>query len=722
MRHSHYILLLLIVLFGSAFALHGASEEPVSGSADTSQEMVNDSVSAKSLDEVVVTKSLTEHEGNKDIITVTDAMRKGTKDTGELLGRIPGVHYNPITTDLLYQGSGNVLILVDGVEKDPSYIKRLTTGRFDRITVTNNPTGIYSAYDAVIDLHTRDLYEGYEGVILTENSISPDGRNGKGQALCHTRNEGQFTYTRDRLNLDFYTRYRFQQLGLSSYFDKSYPLNGIYETTIPTADDTPNHNTRSSAYYANLAADYDISKEHSVSAKVSVAPSSARTAYDYMLERMDMNSGTTQILTEQRNSDIHGQMDIAGGVWYRGSIGAWNLRIDASYTDMKYRSVNNIEESSGYTLDDPRNIKARYWTARAEGGRYLTSKWYLNLSDSFITSSYNESRPQTGDELSSSSDIRNTFEGSLSWYPGSKASLSINAGLSVFRNAYEGLHSTDVTPRAGLQAMWAPSSKVLFRLDYRLFSMVPSLSILQDYGQFTDSLVYRKGDPEIKPALAHWLTLSCTLLQKVNLQVRYTHTSDDIYQYYESAAGMLPSGIQAPYTVISPVNGRGNQLNFNLSYSDWFGPHWMVSITAGMTYKGARYGESSQSRTLPSGSWYVLYQTLGNTLQAYLSGSVRHYASVSPQTNIWNVEDGYALSLSKTFFNNRLEVLAMWTLPVHFASGRYRGGVKSTSYCENFWSDNQFRSNNKLMFTLVYRFKGGDSVRRYNRQSESVDI
>ena len=153
-------LILLAVLLWATYIAHGMSEEPASENMDANQKEKTDSVSAKSLDEVVVTKSLTEHEGNKDIITVTSAMRKGTKDTGELLGRIPGVHYNPITTDLLYQGSGNVLILVDGVEKDPSYIKRLTPGRFDRITVTNHPTGIYSAYDAVIDLRPGDLYEG----------------------------------------------------------------------------------------------------------------------------------------------------------------------------------------------------------------------------------------------------------------------------------------------------------------------------------------------------------------------------------------------------------------------------------------------------------------------------------------------------------------------------------------------------------------------------------
>ena len=76
-----------------------------------------DTLKSKQLDEVVVSAKLLERKGNEDIITVTKSMREGTKNVGELLGRVTGVFYNPLTTDLQYLGSKNILILVDGVEK-----------------------------------------------------------------------------------------------------------------------------------------------------------------------------------------------------------------------------------------------------------------------------------------------------------------------------------------------------------------------------------------------------------------------------------------------------------------------------------------------------------------------------------------------------------------------------------------------------------------------------
>ena len=674
------------------------------------------------LQEVVVTKSLNEREGNKDIITVTKSMLEGTRDTGDLLGRIPGVHYNPITTELLYKGSGNVLILVNGVEKDASFIKRLNPGRLDRITVINTPTGMYSEYDAVIDLHVRPRYEGYEGVLVGEGVVLPGDQNGDGRNLTYARGEGQFTYTRERLNLDLYTGYRFNQTGVDDYFDKSYPLNGIQEVTVPTDGDEPNHKSRYREFFANLAADYEISNRHSVSAKVTLKPSSIHDTYDYLLERSDSRAGSVERVTEHMSTDSHGRLDIGAGLWYRGVVGTWNLAANASYTDVSYRRDNSIDMSSGYTLYDPRDITARYWVVKAEGGHFIHPKWYLNLSESFLSATYSEHRPQTGTELSSTRDIRNTLEGSLSWFAGQKGSLSVNAGLSIFRNDYGSMHATHVTPRAGLQAMWAPSSKVFMRLDYRLSSVYPSLSSLQDYGQFTDSLMYSSGNPLLKPNMTHEVTLSATFLQRISMEARYIRTADAIYNYFQGAYGLLPSGTEAPYTVMEPINGNGDQVKFNLSYSDQFGPHWMVSASAGMSWMRASYSSSASSHILPNASWYALYQIPSCTLQIYLSGGLNPHMTVTPQTDMWSLDDGYALSVSKTFFSNRLQIMAMWMMPFHFTSGRTHGGISSDSYAVSYWANNQFRIDNKLQLSLVYRFNGGQKVRKYNRQSESIEI
>ena len=722
MRGYSFLPLLAIILLGFWLPVQGAGEEPVSSRESSAHEEAPDTTSVKDLDELVVAKSLIEQEGNRDIITVSESLRKGAKDAGELLGRLPGVHYNPITTDLLYKGSGNVLILVNGVEKDPSYIKRLNPGRFDKITITNNPTGMYSGYDAVIDLHVRPLYTGYEGVALAEVSLSPEGNNGKGRPVDRTRDAGQFTYTRERFNLDFNTSYNYTQTGLGDYFEKRYPLNGIIERTLADRDDEPNRFERKSNYSASLAADYDISGQHSVSAQFTISPSSTRNSSHYNLERRNLGAGTSEMISEDISNSVHGRLDMSGGVWYRGSAGSWNLMANASYTDIGFRTDHTISTSSGYHLDDARKVSANYWTARADAGRYVHPKWYLTLSEGIVVSRYEECRQESGEKLSESNDIRNTFEASIGWYGSNIAYFSVNAGFSFFRNNYNGLHSTHISPRAGFQGLWKPSEKAYFRFDYRMSSQPPSLNAIQDYGQFTDSLIYTAGNPRLKPSLVHNVSLSGTFFQKLTFSASYIYTTDDIFYLYNPAEGYLPSGAYSPYACLRPFNGSTGYWKLNLSYSDKFGPHWMVSANVGVMGRRCTMGSESNRRVLPTAEWYAMYQTLGNTLQVYLSGSLRGNMAIGPQQDLWSMTDGYSLCVSKTFMHNRIQCLVLWHVPLHFTSGEDHGGIDSKSYVYNYNNNNQFRDNNNLMFTLVYRFKGGESVRKYNRQSTSVNI
>ena len=526
--------------------------------ADSTRSVTNepDTLASKRLDEIVVTAELLKRQGNEDIITVTKAMREGTRNAGELLGRINGMFYNPLSTDLQYMGSKNILILVDGVEKGAGYIKRLRPERFDKITITNMPTGIYASYDAVIDLHTRPLYTGYEGVVLTEAVIVPGDRNGDGDNLRKSRNEGQFTYTREKFNIDVTAGYTFSQQGLSDYFDKEYPLNGLKETTLETSDKSPDKYMRSNRYSAEVAADYDINRRHSISAKISLAPSSDHDRYDYRIKRDFTDLNITDIVSESQNSDIRDRLDMLAGLWYRGKGAGWRLNANLTYTNIGYKRCNATDRSSGYQITDNRKVSSQYFTGGLEAKRQSNNqKWIFTASDDFILSNFKEDRAETGKRLSESNDFRNTFNASADYQVNNKLSLGFNAGVSVFRNSYNTASDTHFTPKTGFQAMWIPSDNVFMRLNYSASTRYPALSGLQDYGQFTDSLMYSSGNPELKPSLIHDISLTATFLKSISIEGRYTHTSDGVFSHFSPAYGMIPSGATTYYTMSQPVNG-----------------------------------------------------------------------------------------------------------------------------------------------------------------------
>lgn len=426
---------------------------------------------------------------------------------------------------------------------------------------------------------------------------------------------------------------------------------------------------------------------------------------------------------ESQRSDIRDRLDVLAGLWYRGKGPGWRLNANLTYTNIGYKRCNSTDRSSGYQITDNRNISSRYFTGGLEAKRQSDNqKWIFTLSDDFILSSFKEDRTETGNRLSDSNDFRNTFNASADYQINNKLSLGFNAGSSVFRNSYNTASDTHFTPKAGFQATWIPSDNVFIRLNYATSTRYPALSRMQDYGQFTDSLTYTSGNPGLKPSLIHDISLTATFLKSISIEGRYTHTSDCVFSYFVPAYGVIPSGASTFYTRNGSVNGTSDRWSVNLTYSKAFGQHWQISLTGTLIGERAKYGDDASSKVLPQYDWYVLYQTMKGSLQFYLSGYMEQKAYISPQSCLWNSTDLYALSVSKFLFNNRLQLLGMWYIPLHLTDGGAHGGITSPSYSTRYWADNNFRVNNMFQISVLYRFNGGKSVKKYNRDSETVDI
>lgn len=270
--------------------------------------------------------------------------------------------------------------------------------------------------------------------------------------------------------------------------------------------------------------------------------------------------------------------------------------------------------------------------------------------------------------------------------------------------------------------MWMPSNKMLMRFNYKVSTQYPSLSRLQNYGQFIDSLMYNVGNPRLKPALNHNLSLSATIFNSVTIEGRYNRMSNSILEYLTPEYGEIPSGAETYYTQRGSVNGTRDNWSVNLTYNKAFGTHWQMSLTGSVVGHSAEYRGVKSSKILPEYSWFVLYQIMNGSLQFYLSGHMQSLSVITPQTKNWCLDDGNALAVSKMLFNNRLQILGMWYIPVHFSDGKWHGGVTSESYRTRYWADNQFRTDNMFQISILYRFNGGKSVRKYNRQSEAVEL
>lgn len=682
-----------------------------------------DTFKTVSLEEIVVKANLVNREGRKDIYTVTKTMREESRNAGELMGKIPGVFYNPLSTEIIFRGSQNIIILVDGVEKDDQYIKRLRPDRFAKIEITTMPVGLYAGYDAVINLHTKSAYSGYEGLGLMEAAVSTGGRNGYGKVLRNSREAAQFTYTRDRLNLDFVAGHAFGQQGMSDYYSIQYPLNGLTETTKEASYRQPNKTTKTNRFQGDFSLDYDINAKHSVSAKVSATPSTLDEKHNSDIKRDFTDKGYTEIVHETKNLDEKNRLDILAGVWYRGEISDWRINANATYTHIGFDRNRNIIRSSGYEMHDNRKIRSNYFSGGVALDRYFNNhKWQLSLTDNIIYTRYREFREATGASLSESNDFRNTLSASVLYNGNNHLSWSANVGVSIFRNFWEGTSVTHTTPKAGIMAMWTPSSKAMVRLNYSLSTSYPTLSSLQYYGQFTDSLIYTVGNPRLKTTLNHEAIASATFFNTLTIEGRINHSANTVFGFYSTCEGLTPSGVNTYYTQSSFVNGTRTGWNVNVTFGKAFGNHWQVSLSASVKGYSAKYEKWKSSRVLPEYSWYIVYQLLNGSLQFYLSGSMDSHMTITPQIDLWERTEVNALAVSKTFFKDKLQLIGMWMIPFTFTNGKAHGGVSSESYQTRYWADNQSRIYNMLRFTAIYKFNGGASVKKYSRQNKTVEL
>ena len=124
-------------------------------------------------------------------------------------------------------------------------------------------------------------------------------------------------------------------------------------------------------------------------------------------------------------------------------------------------------------------------------------------------------------ELLSNNKVLNALViSSAQYYASPKLSMGVNVGFSIDKNSTMGQSETHVSPRIAAWAAYYPSDKIVARLNYITWSISPLLGQLQSYGQFQDSLVYRGGNPWLKPSVNHNVSPDPVTVQKPHPQRR----------------------------------------------------------------------------------------------------------------------------------------------------------------------------------------------------------
>lgn len=128
-----------------------------------------------SLQEVVITGQRIKATSSADKTTffVNGNMKLASASGTDILRLIPGVHFD-IRQNISLEGSQNIIILVNGRERDRQYISQLKASQIDKIDVITNPSSQYDAsVSGVINIIlTDDRKSGLDGHATAEVPVS----------------------------------------------------------------------------------------------------------------------------------------------------------------------------------------------------------------------------------------------------------------------------------------------------------------------------------------------------------------------------------------------------------------------------------------------------------------------------------------------------------------------------------------------------------------------
>lgn len=670
----------------------------------------------KELEEVVVEGSVVKRRGNEDIWTVTEKMRKGTRNAGDLLGKLQGVTYNPVTKDISFQGSKNVKILVDSIERDEAYIKRLGSGRFDRINVIQNPQGKYMGYDAVINLHTRRHYEGYEGNLYGNLGVIPTERPGKGNKINSLMGTIDFTYTRDKWNFVINTNMQRDNIAQHKGYTKEYPLNDFMQTTLPLPDGAPEFVAKVRKPWAEVSVDWQINANHSLS--LTAGSNWQSPSIDTHTLMQQGSPGSQRMLTteEWQNTSITDYLSYGGRLQYRGNLPKWGAINGAAqlYTT-DYNSLISLDKSSGFSLTDNRYIKTTSGWVTADTDHWLSSKVFFWAWAYFMYFRQNDQRLESGEELSTTSQATAMAQANFVWYLRKGTSLGVTIGGDLISQKSGTISETHFYPRLSASASWQATKDLFLRLNYNTSAAGPGAASTQDYGLFTDSLTWQGGNPNLKPMQNHQVSLSASVWQWLSISASYYTGSNASFLIAGVANGLRPDGIEGPYARYQWQNGTSSSWSANVTMQRPIGKHWNFNVTASVSGNKATWKDCRAEKVLPNYSLMASYTPDLGGFSVILTHEMASGLTVTPQERKWENQDYTMLHLQKLLFSRSLEIALSWTTPIHFLKGSTRGRMVSDAIRINYSGNNLRMNDNMLRLQVSYKFQGGKSVRKYSR-------
>lgn len=668
----------------------------------------------KSIDEVTVSGRSIKQSGDRTNIFITKEMRRGKTNTGEILGDLPGFYYDMAFNTLTFGGSSNIMILVDSLEKDNNFIKNLQHVRFDKIEIIHQPQGLYSGYDVLINLHTKEDYEGYEGMANSWTGFCLSDANDA--TVIFSQDNGYFTYTKNKWNFYGNFGYNFNEGKVNNWSERYYPMNGIRNTVVDNADGSKNTHFFDWHIYGQASADYTIDKNRSLSFVYAYGRDVTDNNQNRTVNRVDENMGT-DILLNMLAGENSKQHSHSFGAFFRNNSGKVKYNVDFNYRYTPSHNRTTVNESTGYTLDNNFRDRTDYTRFRMYGWTQMdSSRLTLNFGYTNTWKKYKREAYVTGEELNSNSYFRNYLYAGFNY----KMDNGMQFGLTGWA---EHIHvkSNSITDNQmpfGGRAMifYRMSKKNWMRLNYNCSVSYPDFNLSSEYGYFTDSLTWTGGNPLLKTSVTHDLRYWIDLWWCFNFQTGVIYSPNSFASITELREGTLSTGQHGKYAATIWQNTKYQEWWASVSVTKRLWRDFIYKFDLKYSTLKSSYGEFSNSaRGINISTSLNYYNSMWDANFKFYYSYTRRINLTPQSKSVSDLEYPY-LSIQKNMFKKRLSISLQYVLFFRLFNNDNRTDISSPAVVG--WNlDKIFdRQRDRIVLGITYRFSGGKTVRQYNRE------
>ena len=643
-------------------------------------------------------------ESDRTTFNVTKKMLDVSNTGTDVLKLIPGVQID-LMQNISLEGSQNILIYVDGKERDKSFISQLSPDQIDQIEIISAPPSNYdgNVTGAINIVLKKDRDSGINGHILAEIPVS--------SSLVYVFPSYSLNWGLKKLNL--YTSYN----GELTYLD-------LHESTCrrvwkenDSNEFSINQDLRQKdwSHRFHYGFDYFLSDRDQLNFYGYYNPYSRELDGNVYFQI----AGTIRDSVKSVKEDTDSNTSTFYSLYYKHNFGKKGTEITADISNYFLRAENRTEYF--YSGSDENMISKEYVVKPKQNAFSLRIDYKTIFLDKFIFSTGVKAK------LQKSQDRYNEFEyieniyaiyGNIA-YKQEKIDLSFGLrtekSVSELKDAYK---SPFLSFLPNTTFRYKLSTKQNIQISYNRTIKRPNIYQLNPYTSLSDPFTLSKGNPFLKPELLGNLFLEHSIQFNGNYfssRLFFNRTTDDINnlmfindtnafksqvqnlgtinQLGLQFSGTLKIGFLTlnPYIKIFELQTSGNELAKYYSVED----KNRLCLESGLSAIASLKHDIACSLTLQYST--VKYDIQGSTFSDVL----------------------YFLSIEKTF-KQKIKVGIVSAMPFT-KSFTYNGSDIDGSNFQSSYVGNVRMSAIPIWFKLGFQFNSGKNRNKINREKEEID-